>query len=298
MPVAHGATLDPKPPAAVARRAGFREHHVSAGPPQGAGPVTLLTSSFRHSHVCRSRADAAQELARHDNLALGSPDGVHEINRDHRMQVGAPFCTLSARRRRVQHIRKQFRKSGRLRAVRRDRKIELGEFQRHGGSRRCPRRTADRVVLLTAARIDQRLVGLGHAPEHLFSRAIARIDARMIPARQPPIRALDVRHTRVCRQTENCVEVHETVVRGPWFVARRLVARSAHRRVLRATNHELRTTAASVTSYPLQQLPHQSRRRSDVRRRGHRVPAARRQAGRRQHRRRDTSLPLPCAAPG
>ena len=44
--------LHAQPPAPVARRTGFREHHVAARPAHGAAPMALRASRFRHSaHV-------------------------------------------------------------------------------------------------------------------------------------------------------------------------------------------------------------------------------------------------------
>ena len=70
------------------------------------------------------------------------------------------------------------------------------------------------VVVPPAFRVDQRFVRLGDPLEQRRRGAVPRIDARVIPPRQPPIRALDVRRARARRQAEEGVEIHVNLETG------------------------------------------------------------------------------------
>ena len=91
--------------------------------------------------------------------------------------------------------------------LRRERKIESRELERTGSPTR-PARSARGVVLLPAFRIAQRLVRLGDPVEQRFGLAVTRVDPRVIPPRQPPIRPLDLGRARARREAEDDVEVH------------------------------------------------------------------------------------------
>ena len=57
-------------------------------------------------------------------------------------------------------------------------------------------------------RIHQDLVRLRDSRKHLLGSAVARIDPRVIPPRQAPVRALDVRGARIRPDAQDDVEVH------------------------------------------------------------------------------------------
>src|SRR5688572_1194796 len=118
---------------------------------------------------------------------------------------------------------------GRRGPVRRHREIEAAELEdlMAGARGRDAARHPRRVVLAAALRIAERLVSLGNAPEHRLGRTVTRIHTRVIPARQPPIRALHLRDARAGSQAKQGVVVHGSrfsvlgsrfSVLGSWFL--------------------------------------------------------------------------------
>ena len=120
-----------------------------------------------------------------------------EAERERLVQIGAALgrrlCRASLAL--AQDVGEQIAEGGRRRAA------DARPRSRTPRSRRVGRSAvdaadADRVVPPPPVRIAQRLVRLGDLPELRRRRAVTRIDVRVIPPRQPPVRALDVAQRR------------------------------------------------------------------------------------------------------
>src|SRR5712691_7716505 len=120
------------------------------------------------------------------------------------MEIGAPLGRgplLAARR---EDFREEIAEGGRVVAAAAG---EIEPLEAAGAAIvSAERRTG--IVAGATRRIDQGLVGLENLAEPRFSRAIARIDVGMKPARQAPVRALDLRLRRAVLETEDDVEIH------------------------------------------------------------------------------------------
>ncbi len=206
---AHRTELGGLSPRAAARRTRLREHHVAPRPANLPDALTGAALSPGRRHVPVARAGAAHHVPRHDHLPLDAAHRRRERQRQRGVQIGPGLGAPAAGRpRRMKHVREKLRERGRLRPVPRHRKIELREHERRAVRSRPGRPLPLVVVPLPAARIDERFVRLRDALEHLLRRAITRIHSRVIAAREPPVRPLDVRGAGVRRHAEEDVKLH------------------------------------------------------------------------------------------
>src|SRR5262249_12514179 len=103
-------------------------------------------------------------------------------------------------------VREQIAEGRGIVALHADREVEALEAERRRLLR--PGAGASGVVASPAVRIAERLVSLGNLAEFLLRQPIARVDVRVMFARQPLVRALDVVQRRAAFQPEHYVEVH------------------------------------------------------------------------------------------
>ena len=101
----------------------------------------------------------------------------------------------------MQHVGEQIAEGRRDVAVHADGEIEAVEAERRAGLV-WPARPAG-VVLLPALRVAERLVGFGDLAELRRRRPVAGVDVRMVFAREPLVRPLDVGQRRPALDTED-----------------------------------------------------------------------------------------------
>ena len=107
-----------------------------------------------------------------------------------------------------QHLLEQVAERRRPLGVHAAREIEAGEAERLGVVVGVAAGQLAGVVAAPAIRIDQRLVGVEHLAKARRRLAVARIDVRMKPARESPIRPLDVAAAGAAVHAEDDVEIH------------------------------------------------------------------------------------------
>jgi hypothetical protein len=106
-----------------------------------------------------------------------------------------------------QHVAEEITECRRVGAAHLGAEVESLESERLFAVRSGDR--AGGVVAPPAIRIDQRLVGFCDLAELRRRQPIPGIDVRMVLAREPLVRTLDIRRRRAPLQTENDVEVHQ-----------------------------------------------------------------------------------------
>src|SRR5437867_2814119 len=123
------------------------------------------------------------------------------------MEIGAPLGRGPLFAARGEDLREEIAEGGRVVAAAAG---EIEPLEAAGPTIvSAERRTG--VVAGATLRIDQRLVGLQNLAEPRLSRAIARIDVGMKPAREAPVRALDLQLRRAVLEPEDDVEIHVAI---------------------------------------------------------------------------------------
>ena len=161
----------------------------------------IAPAPWHAGHVLSATGTDARAAARAAGVApderharLGPAHRLLEAERHRRVQVGAVHARLGRARPRCRESR---RRTGRRRSTPTARSPTATEKSNPSnpnvaGPAEHGRRHAERVVLAPALRIGEDLVRLGDRPEPHGGRAVARVDVRVIPPRQPPVRALDL----------------------------------------------------------------------------------------------------------
>ena len=192
----------------------LREHHVPARP----APRALA----RHRPDTRPPAAAPGRRRRTPGSApAASRDSGNGPPRTASRNESASVSldVRAARRRRglprrvLEHVRRTAPRTSRPAALRpapRNRTPRTRRRPRSAPARRLSPRSYSRAAL----QVGQHAVGLLDLPEHLLGDAVTRIDARVIPPRQPPVRALDLVGRRRPAQPEKAVQIHGRVRAG------------------------------------------------------------------------------------
>ncbi len=181
---------------------------MSANPPARAAAGTHRTEHRRSRHAPVAAAGIAAIMARDGERYRGAENGVAKRHRRGHLQIRA------ARRRRclscgiLEDIRKQLGERRGQRPFGGGRKVEARK--RHGDFPLADAvaTVGAAVVIAPALEVTESLERILHAPEHLFGRAVTRVDARVISPREPAIRTLDVNGRCRSRDAEKCVQVH------------------------------------------------------------------------------------------
>ena len=192
----------------AAVRARLREHHMPARRLHHARTVALHAARLVDRQPSHTLAGAAVFLPRHGHRALAAADRLLEGDAHRLMQVDATLRrTFRAPRvALLEHVREQIAERRCVGAVHADGEVEPFEAER--GTTWPLVHCAGGVVTTAPIRIDERLVSLRDLPELRFSLVVARIDIRMVPPRQPLVRALDVGDRCAALNAEDDVEVH------------------------------------------------------------------------------------------
>ncbi len=203
---AHDLLLASRPAAVRAR---LREHHVSPRRLHGARPMAVRAAALVGVQPARALARVAALLPRDGDLALPAAHRFLEAERDRLMQIRTAlrFAVRPTRLALLQHIGKQIAEGGRRRPAHPDREIEPLEAERRLFDRRAALRAG--VVPAAPLRIDQRLVRVRDLAELRRRHPIPRIDVRVMAARQPLVRPLDVARRGVAVEAEDNIEIHE-----------------------------------------------------------------------------------------
>ena len=185
------------PPCPRAGRAALREHHVAARPARLAAPFAAACSGLPSCRAGRRRGtrrmapvgspppaarrrSAAPRTARPASRAGRRPASARPAP-----GAGTGFSTSANSSLKVEACAPSAR-------TEKSNAVNCGTSGRTAGAG-----AARRVVGLTPPRIGQDLVGLGDPREGLLGGAVTRVDPRVIPPRQPAIRALDVGGARI-----------------------------------------------------------------------------------------------------
>ena len=193
---------------------GFGEHHVPARRLDDAGAVAVRAAALGDVEPTQALARAAMLLTRDGQLALAAAHRLFEGER-HRLDersaprsgaaLGPPRVAL------VQDVGEQIAEGRRGLAP-----LALTEKSKPSNPNVDSSPTVRRaeptdVVAAAPIGIAERLVRLGDLTELGRRHPVARVDVRVIPAREPLVRALDVAKRRVAIEAEDDVEVHEWV---------------------------------------------------------------------------------------
>src|SRR5689334_8959428 len=193
---------------AAALRARLGEDHVAARRFHDARSVAVHAPRLADVQPAEAVARAAVLLARHRDRALPAAQRLLELQQHRLVQIDAALglAARAARLALAEHVGEQIAEGRRVGAVHAYGEVEA--LEPVGPRPHVLVARPRRVVLAPAIGIAQRLVRLGNLAELLLRQPIARVDVRVVLAREALVRALDVVQRRPALQTEDDVQVH------------------------------------------------------------------------------------------